>query len=132
MCSSDLLSDLFAAEKNARASALGIWSNPYYSVRRAERPEDILAHEGGFELIEGQVLQADRAGNQIYLNFGQDWKKDVTAVIDRDAEKLLVQGHVDPLALSGTRVRIRGWIDNRDGPRIEISHPEQIEVLSTP
>ena len=126
------LSDLFVAEQNARAGALGIWNNPYYSVRRAERPDDISARESGYELVEGQVLGADRAGNQVYLNFGKDWKKDFTAVINRDAEKLFADSKVDPLALAGKRVRIRGWVDNRDGPRIEISHPEQIEVLSTP
>ena len=126
------LSDLFAAEENARARALGIWGNPYYSVRRADRPDDILEHEGGYELVEGQILGAERAGTQIYLNFGQNWKKDFTAVIDRDAEKLFVESGLDPLALGGKRVRIRGWIDRRDGPRVEISHPEQIEVLSSP
>jgi hypothetical protein len=35
------------------------------------------------------------------------------------------------LALEGALVRIRGWVDDRDGPRIEITHPEQIEVLAT-
>ncbi len=29
-------------------------------------------------------------------------------------------------------LRVRGWIDLHDGPRIEITHPEQIEVLATP
>ena len=32
--------------------------------------------------------------------------------------------------LEGALVRIRGWVDDRDGPRIEVTHPEQIEVLA--
>ncbi|WDR04673.1 hypothetical protein PSQ90_10085 [Devosia rhodophyticola] len=39
---------------------------------------------------------------------------------------------LDPLRFEGSLVRIRGWVDERDGPRIEVTHPEQIEVLATP
>jgi hypothetical protein len=35
------------------------------------------------------------------------------------------------MTLEGALVRIRGWVDDRGGPRIEITHPEQIEVLAT-
>ena len=38
---------------------------------------------------------------------------------------------LDPLRLEGALVRVRGWVDERDGPRIEVTHPEQIEVLAT-
>ena len=31
---------------------------------------------------------------------------------------------------SGTRVRVRGWIERRNGPYIELFHPLQIEALS--
>jgi endonuclease YncB( thermonuclease family) len=37
------LEQLFAAERQARADRLGIWSHPYYSLRDAARPETILA-----------------------------------------------------------------------------------------
>lgn len=126
------LSDLFAAEQKARSGGLGIWSDPYYSVRQAGQAADILKLAGRYELIEGQVLTAERAGNLIYLNFGRDWKTDVTAVIDRDSEKLFKTSGIDPLGYAGKRLRIRGWIDSRDGPRVEITHPEQVEVLSSP
>jgi hypothetical protein len=29
----------------------------------------------------------------------------------------------------GKRVRVRGWIEWRNGPMIEVSHAEQVEVL---
>ena len=36
---------------------------------------------------------------------------------------------VDPTSLEGRRVRVRGWLQSLNGPMIEVTHPEQIEVL---
>lgn len=125
------LAELMAAEGLARAMKLGIWSDPHYFVRRADRPQALLERSGNFELVEGRVLLADKAGGRVYLNFGRSWKKDFTAVIDAKAVRLFGDSGLDPLMLEGALVRIRGWVDDRDGPRIEVSHPEQIEVLAT-
>lgn len=125
------LDQLYVAERQARAAALGIWVNSYYSVRAAERPADILARVGHYELVEGRVLLADAASGRVYLNFGGLWKEDFTAVIEASALKLFGAQKRDPLLLEGALVRTRGWVDDRDGPRIAITHPEQIEVLAT-
>jgi len=125
------LEPLFAAEARARAERLGIWANPYYSVRAADRPDDLRTRAGHYELVEGRVLLADRSGSRIFLNFGRFWKEDFTAVIETPALRLFEAAGMDPTVLEGALVRIRGWVDNRDGPRIEITHPEQIEVLAT-
>lgn len=125
------LAELLAAEGLARAMKLGIWSEPHYSVRRADRPKALLERAGNYELVEGRVLLADRAGGRVYLNFGRSWKEDFTAVIEAKAVRLFGDSGLDPLVLEGALVRIRGWVDDRDGPRIEVSHPEQIEVLAT-
>lgn len=125
------LSPLLAAEAQARVERLGIWANPYYSVRAADRPDELLLRAGHYELVEGRVLLADRGSSRVFLNFGRFWKEDFTAVIEAPALRLFEGDGVDPLALEGALVRIRGWVDDRDGPRIEITHPEQIEVLAT-
>ncbi len=125
------LDQLFAAEGRARLAGLGIWSDPYYSVRAADRPADLLERAGHYELVEGRVLLADQSGGRLYLNFGRFWKEDFTAVIEARALRLFAGAGIDPLALEGALVRIRGWVDDRDGPRIEVTHPEQIEVLAT-
>jgi endonuclease YncB( thermonuclease family) len=124
------LDQLFAAEAQARVERLGIWSDPYYSVRAADRPGDLLDRVGGYELVEGRVLLADRSGSRLFLNFGRLWKEDFTAVIEAPALRLFADDGLDPMTLDGALVRIRGWVDDRDGPRIEITHPEQIEVLA--
>lgn len=123
---------LFAAEGRARLSRLGIWSDPYYSVRQAGEPSKLLDRAGHYELVEGRILLADRNSGRVYLNFGRFWKEDFTAVIESPALRIFEASGVDPVALEGALVRIRGWVDDRDGPRIEVTHPEQIEVLATP
>ncbi len=125
------LAELMAAEGRARTMKLGIWSDPYYMVRRADRPQALAERSGHYELVEGRVLLADKAGGRVYLNFGRHWKEDFTAVIEGRALRLFSDSGLDPLVLEGALVRVRGWLDDRDGPRIEVTHPEQIEVLAT-
>ncbi len=126
------LPELLAAETKARAAGLGIWSDSYYRVRRADRPADLVTLSGHYELVEGRVLQSEKRGGQIFLNFGRYFKEDFTAVIDARALRLFADEGLDPLKLGGALLRVRGWIEDRDGPRIAITHPEQIELLAVP
>lgn len=125
------LAPLLAAESGARAKRLGIWAEPYYSLKQANRPQTLAESEGRYELVEGRVLLAEAAGRNIYLNFGRNWNVDFTAVIDQKAQSLFADSGIDPLMLNGALVRLRGWIEDRDGPRMAVTHPEQIEVLAT-
>ena len=34
------------------------------------------------------------------------------------------------LALAGKTIRARGWIEIGNGPKIEIAHPSQIEIVA--
>jgi hypothetical protein len=37
---------------------------------------------------------------------------------------------VAPKALAGRHVEVRGWVEERGGPAIEVVRPEQIEILN--
>jgi len=121
---------LLAAEGKARLMRLGIWADPYYAVRRGDRPDDLLRRLSHFELVEGRVLVADEVQGRVYLNFGRFFAEDFTAVIERGALPQFEAEGIDPTKLGGALVRVRGWVELRDGPRIEITHPEQVEVLA--
>ena len=123
------LAELLTAEAGARANGVGIWADPYYSVRDAADPAQLLDRVGHYELVEGEIVSTGEARDRIYLDFGRTWKQDVTATIEGKAKSLFVAAGIDPLALKGKRVRLRGWLESRDGPLIELSLPEQIEVL---
>ncbi|UYO01408.1 MAG: thermonuclease family protein [Devosia sp.] len=126
------LDALMAAEAQARAERLGIWADPYYSVRAADDLTTLADRAGQYELVEGRVLLSEKSGSRVYLNFGRYWKEDFTGVIEAPALRLFATAGLNPEDLAGALVRIRGWVDERDGPRIEITHPEQIEVLARP
>lgn len=122
---------LYEHENAARSSRLGIWSHPMFKIYAADRPQSLNGLDGELVLVEGRVLRADKAGSRIYLNFGRVWREDFTLVVGRAAQKLFKEEGRDPLVLENALIRVRGWLETYDGPRVEITHPEQIEVLAT-
>jgi hypothetical protein len=70
-----------------------------------------------------------RAQGRLYLNFGPDWRTDFTLAVPREAKALFKRSALDPAALAGRMIRVRGWIRVQNGPLIEAATPEQIELL---
>jgi endonuclease YncB( thermonuclease family) len=121
-----LAEEMLALEQAARAAGRGIWSEPWYVVRSID---EIDADRDSFQLVEGRILDAARAGSRGYLNFGADWKTDFTLSLDAAALRLFDADGLPIEQLEGRRIRARGWVEYFNGPMIEITHPEQIEVL---
>ncbi|WP_247883721.1 thermonuclease family protein [Azospirillum sp. B21] len=121
--------ELLAGEDAARNAGRGLWRSRVYAVRDAADPDDLARDRDGFQLVEGVVLAISKSGGEAWLDFGTDWRSDVTVHIGRAAMREVTRAGIDPLSLEGRRVRVRGWITLRNGPMIEISHPEQIEKL---
>jgi hypothetical protein len=92
-------------------------------------PETAPRFVDSFQLVEGRVVAAKQARNQVFLNFGPDRKTDFTVRIDAAALKLWRAAGIDPLTLEGARLRVRGWLRSWNGPLIEVTHPEQVERL---
>ncbi len=116
---------LYAAERSARAAKRGIWSNRFYAIRS---PDRLGGDIGTFQLVEGRVLRAEQVRSRVYLNFADDWKTDFTIVFAASDLPVFRAAGVDPLALAGRTVRVRGWLRKWNGPMIEATHPEQIEL----
>ena len=122
-----IVPDLLARERTARAQKAGLWADPFYALRT---PETAARHINSFELVEGKVLTASAVSGRIYLNFGPDWRTDFTVTLAPRVAKLFTKEGLDPLMYKDKEVRVRGWLQSRDGPMIEVTHPEQIEVLN--
>lgn len=122
-----LTAEMLKAEAAGRANRRGIWGNAAYAIRTVAEAPGLI---GSFQLVEGTVLDAATVKGRTYLNFGPDWRSDFTVSIDKRAMTLFVDSGIDPLSLKGKLVRVRGWLKKRNGPMIEASHPEQIEVLN--
>ena len=118
---------MLALEQAARAAGLGLWRQPGFAPRAAERLSDAL---GTFQIVQGRVLRIAPSGDFVYLNFGRDWWSDFTVRVRRAELDASFQGsQTDVLALAGRRVEVRGLVLDAGGPLIELSHPEQIQVL---
>jgi endonuclease YncB( thermonuclease family) len=120
---------LVAHEHAARRALLGLWSDPFYGLRRAEDPATVAAERGRFAIVEGDVLSVRESGGTIYVNFGRRWSEDFTVTIAKRNERAFAAAGLEPKALTGRRVRVRGWIEERGGPWVEATRPEQIEVM---
>jgi micrococcal nuclease len=121
-----LAPELLAYEREARGAKRGIWGNSFYRVRNPAELDDAV---DSFQLVEGRVMTAAKPRSRLYLNFGTDWKTDFTVAIDAKALKLFKAAGLDPLSWEGRRLRVHGWIKSFNGPLIDVTHPEQIEVL---
>ena len=121
-----LAAELYAEERAARAERRGIWAHPFYRIRGVE---ELAPDLDTFQVIEGRVRRSANVRGRVYLNFGRDWGTDFTVTIAADALRLFRDAKLDPLALEGRVIRVRGWLKSQGGPLIEATHPEPIEVL---
>ena len=86
-------------------------------------------HLNRFALVTGRVRKALVVKGRGYLNFGDDWRTDFTIAISPKARRIFERGEMDISAYTGKRVRVRGWVKRFNGPMIEVTHPEQVEIL---
>jgi endonuclease YncB( thermonuclease family) len=120
--------DLLAREEAAREAKLGLWGNAYYAVIGAENLGALAAQYGHFTVVEGRILSVRESGGTIYLNFGRRSAEALTVTILKRNERTFVAAGLAPGRLTNLRVRVRGTIEERNGPRIEALRAEQIEI----
>ena len=119
---------LLAAEAAAREAKRGIWADPS-AIKNSESSGDILAGIGRFTLVEGKVLSVRQAGATTYLNFGRNWTRDFAVTISRRVLPVFEAAGIIPKSLENRRIRVRGFVEARGGPRIELLRVGQIELL---
>jgi micrococcal nuclease len=113
-------------ERTARKVKRGIWGHSYYRIINHQQTQ---RHLRSFQLIEGKVLKAVVVRGRAYLNFGENWRKDFTITMSpRTMRRFWRKGPaIDNY--QGKKICVRGWLKKFNGPMIEASHPEQIEIL---
>lgn len=120
--------ELVAAETEARRTKRGVWSDPA-AIKNAESPGDILVRIGQFAVVEGKVVSVRQAGAIFYVNFGRRWTRDFAVTISRRAVPSFEAAGIALKSLENRRVRVRGWVEQRGGPRIEAFRVGQIEII---
>ena len=117
---------LLSIESKARAGKVGLWSDEEYQILTPENASDNI---GEFNIVEGTVKKVASTKNNVYLNFGDNWKDDFTIGIEPKVRKELSKKNVSPLSWEHKKIRIHGWIRFYNGPYIDLTHAEQIELI---
>ena len=118
---------MLARERAARAAGRGLWRLPEFAPRRADRLADAV---GSFRIVRGEVVRVAPTERYVYLNFGTDWRSDFTVRLRRtELAESFARSAIAVERLAGRLVEVRGYVLEAGGPLIEVSHPEQIEVL---
>lgn len=120
------VAEMLAEERDARAARRGIWRLRYYRILD---PVEAAHAIGTFQLVEGSVVKAAIVRGRAYLNFGENWRKDFTVTMSAKSVRRHWRDEGTIRGYEGRRVRVRGWLRSYNGPLIEATHPEQIEVL---
>jgi len=120
-------SALLAAEAGARASGLGLWADPYYAIiAAADRLS--FAEKAGSVIVEGRITGIASRRPRITLYFGPRRSGDFSVTILPRNSKTFDAAYSSLAALTGQTVRVRGLLDTRFGPQIEISDPDEVEA----
>jgi adhesin HecA-like repeat protein len=117
---------LLPLEAAARDARRGFWAT---GLLRVQNAAGVRGATGDLVLVAGRVFAVGGGGDRLYLNFGEDWRTDFTARIERRAVRAMARNGLDPTTLQGREVRLRGWLRYAGGPLLDIMGPVQIEVL---
>jgi endonuclease YncB( thermonuclease family) len=116
---------MLGLEQSARAAGRGLWAVAAFLPQDAGALHDSV---GRFRIVRGRVLRVAPTESHVYLNFGADWRADFTVRVRRaEVDGALAGTELEGLA--GRLVEVRGVVLEAGGPLIELSHPEQLQVL---
>lgn len=117
---------LLAVEGVARDRKRGLWERGAWPVQ-ARDLEALAASAGRFTIVEGRVVGVGERRERTYLNFGRDWSRDFSVTIPRRTWASLKARGVTADSLTGRTVRVRGIVEVRRAPSLDIASPDMLE-----
>lgn len=118
---------LLLRENAARVARKGLWARSNHHILDANDGEEARRAIGAYRILEGRVLQVATVRGTTYLNFGEDWRSDMTLAASARSVRRLKANSIDLHTLEKKRICMRGFMIYRNGPMIELAHPEQLE-----
>ena len=119
---------LLRHEQAARGRSAGLWADAAYAIRKASKPWELLRYRSTLQIVEGRVWNVSRVRSRIYINFGKNWRRDFTIGIRRKVGKKLRVSGLTLEQLKGRNIRVRGWIQRRGGPYVQLHRAAQISL----
>jgi hypothetical protein len=122
---------LEGAENAAVASRLGLWARPD-AIIAANDATTLRGAEGRFSILQGRVLSVRSQGRITYVNFGPPNSGALTVtILERDMAAFRESG-LEPAAIRGQILRVRGVVTIRRGPTVAAAIPEALTIAETP
>jgi hypothetical protein len=115
---------LLGAEIAARGRNAGLWGLPDYDVINANSGKP---RQNVFNVLQGRVVRAAKFEGRVFLNFGEDFRTDITATIQSRSAK---KWKIVPVEIEGRTVRVRGFTEWINGPSLQIYHPQSLEYVA--
>lgn len=122
----EMAEQMLQLEQRARKKEDGLWGISEYPILNPKTAENYI---GSYQIVEGAITKVARQKNTLYLNFGQNWRKDFTVSIKSSDLRGFLKSGTDPQSWGGKTIRVRGWIESWNGPHIKIDHPQRLETL---
>lgn len=125
---------LVAAEERARAAKLGLWADPYYAVLGVDDGAGFTERAGTLVTAEGRLASVTASPYRTKLVFrsevsGSRGGQLLSATILPRVVKGFEARGMRVATLVGRRLRVRGLLDLRFGPQIELAGPDSLDVL---
>lgn len=121
----EMNAQMLTTEAKARTEKQGMWEEG--GVYAVLTPDTANSAMGQLAIVEGVVQKTATIKNNVYLNFGENWKTDFTVMITPDLRKKLAHNGIDPLSLSQKKIRVRGYVREYNGALIELEAAEHLE-----
>lgn len=120
---------LLAVEETARRAGLGLWRRPPIE---ATDGAGLRAAAGRFAVVEGTIRHIGERPTRTYLDFAARGEDGLTVTVSKRTWRRMREHGLSADRLGNTRVRVRGIVEIRRGPTLDVAVPETIEVLETP
>ena len=124
-----LARQMLSRETVAREKVVGMWADSFYEIRV---PEDLGRLIDTYQVVAGRVVSIAVVRGRGYINYGDDWHDDFTASIAPKVLRKFPELSAALAGYEGNKIQVRGWIKRFNGPMIDITHPEQIELIADP
>jgi hypothetical protein len=120
--------NLLDAEKAARIGHLGLWAGHEYAIWRADDPS-LPGQIGLYALVQGRVVSVGAGSRIVFLDFGRNWRHDFTVMVAASEADRFAAAGKKLESLANRTIRVRGVVEENNGPAIRVDSPDAIEVL---
>ena len=120
---------LLGVEAAARRRGLGLWAGDRYTPIPVAELARLKDRMGRFILVEGRIRGVGERPQRTFLNFSNDWASDFTITIPKRIWSRMAERGLTAARLTGRLVRIRGVLEDRQGPALTLTEPDEIEIL---